>query len=167
MSGVGSGAWATADLNPVRRLQVIAGAAKNPMYAERYFDAPVDEVWGVAADLERELPHLVRGIRSFTFTTPQRERSSAVAVSSIGHRERFEVVMRPGWCLMQSRLIVGGMAATAEGDGTRFALLGRLRFPGGPALQGMRWFGTEARSQTILDRLQQRLATRGDGPWGD
>jgi hypothetical protein len=55
------------------------------------------------------------------------------AVSVVGHSARFEVVLRPGWCLMQSRHVVGGMAAVPDGEGTRFAVLGASRVvPGRP-----------------------------------
>ena len=40
------------------------------------------------------------------------------------------MVLRPGWCMMQSRFLIGGMAAVPEAGGTRFALLGGLRLPG-------------------------------------
>jgi hypothetical protein len=39
------------------------------------------------------------------------------------------VVLRPGWCVMQSRFLIGGVAAVPEADGTRFAFLGGLRLP--------------------------------------
>ena len=48
----------------------------------------------------------------------------------LGNRGAFEVILKPGWCLMQSRLVIGGLAATPEDGGTRFAGCGTLRLPG-------------------------------------
>jgi hypothetical protein len=160
--GTGGGWPAAAGLDPVRRLVVLAGAAGRAVYAERYFDAPVDEVWRVASDLEAELPQVVRGLRSFTLAAAPEaelpERFTATAVSRLRHRERFDVVLRPGWCLMQSRTVVGGMAATRQGSGTRFALMYRLRVPGGRGLQ--RLMKARARADAMLDRLGARIADR-------
>jgi hypothetical protein len=162
VTGVVSGSWPTAELDPVRRLRVLAGANGRALYAERYFDVPLDEVWRIASDLEHELPRLVGGLRSFTPALPAGpagsgppERFTATAVSRLRHRERFDVVLRPGWCLMQSRLLVGGMAAAAEGSGTRFALMYRPRLPGGAVLRRLPRSG--ARAGAMLDRLGGRI----------
>lgn len=164
MTGAPEARWPEAGLDPVRRLRVVAGTAAHPVYAERYVDAPVAAVWRVAADLEHELPLLVRGVRSFTPSDAGRagaERFSATAVSTLRHRERFDVVLRPGWCLMQSRLLLGGMAAVPEGAGTRFALLYALRVPGGSAVPLLRLLGGRSRSSAVLDRLAARVAAGG------
>lgn len=158
---------AESGFGPVRRLRVLAEAGRHPMVAERVLAAPFGPVWAVAADLEGELPGLIGGLRSFT-VTPGGERSSAVAVSVLGHRERFEVVLRPGWCLMQSRSVVGGMAAEPLPDGTvRFALFGGLRLPLlGPA---SRAFPRRARrrAETLMDRLERRVhELNGTAPEG-
>jgi hypothetical protein len=161
MTDVVGSAWPAAGLDPVRRLKVIAATARHPVVAERYLDAPVAEVWRVASDLEGELPRIVKGLRSFTRTGrdgPEAERFSAVAVSTVRHRERFEVLLRPGYCLMQSRVLLGGMAAVEEGPGTRFALVYAFRFPGGGTLQGLPPFRSAARSAAMLDRLEERVA---------
>lgn len=176
MTGVAGGSWPTAELDPVRRLKVLAGAGAGgrAAYAERYFDLPPDEVWRVVSDLERELPLLISGVRSFTPAPDAAaraaaageggglpERFTATAVSRLRHRELFEVALRPGWCLMQSRMLVGGMAATAEGPGTRFALMYSLRFPGGAGV--LRLLGAGARAGAMLDRLGGRLGVRRAG----
>lgn len=73
---------------------------------------------------------MIGDIRSFNVTSAAGERLEARARSPLGMRARFDVVLRPGWCLMQSRFVVGGMAAVAERDGTRLAFFGGLRLPG-------------------------------------
>ncbi|MFI0939822.1 hypothetical protein [Streptomyces sp. NPDC021020] len=167
MTDVVDSAWPAVELDPVRRLKVIASAARRPAVAERHLDAPLADVWRVAADLEGELPGIVGGLRSFTRTGavaapaadgPGGERFTALAVSSLRHRERFDVVLRPGWCLMQSRLLVGGMAAVEEDSGTRFAMMYAFRFPGGGLLRGFGRLGAAARSRAMLDRLERRVA---------
>jgi hypothetical protein len=111
------------EVDAVRRLRVLAAARRAPLYAEDLFQVPYDRVWAAAADLESSLPVLVRPMRSFTML----DASTGRAVSRLGHRARFDVVLRPGWCLMQSRYVIGGMAAVAEGEGTRVAVLGASR----------------------------------------
>ncbi|NEA53992.1 hypothetical protein G3I60_07450 [Streptomyces sp. SID13666] len=173
--------WPRAGLDPLRRLKVVAGASKHAFYVEHHFDAAPDQVWAVAADLEGELPHLIPGLRSFTAERaadrrtadrradddrraaddrPSDDRLSFRAVSVLGHRERFEVVLRPGWCLMQSRLLAGGMAAVPEGTGTRFAFFSAYRSPAGAALQWLRRPGARARGAALMAALQGRIDAR-------
>jgi hypothetical protein len=138
--------WPTVEVDPVRRLRVLAAAVHAPLYAEDLLDAPYERVWAAAADLEASLPVLVRPLRSFTLL----DASTARAVSVVGHGARFEVVLRPGWCLMQSRYVLGGMAAVPEGTRTRFAVLGASRALRAGALAPVgRRLGTG-----MLDRLR-------------
>ncbi|QKW20209.1 SRPBCC family protein [Kitasatospora sp. NA04385] len=163
--------WPTAELGPLRRLRVIASTARNPVCATRRFDVPPERLWEVVSDLERELPQLLPGVRSFTPEAGERPddgavggaaggRFRAVAVSRLGHRETFEVLLAPGWCLMQSRVLLGAMAAEPEDGGTRFGYLSAFRLPGGGALQALRRPGAGARSEALLDRLGARIAAR-------
>jgi hypothetical protein len=74
----------------------------------------------------------VRRMRVLAAATPSiaGERMTALARGRLGQRARFDVVLRPDWCVMQSGFLIGGMAAIPEADGTRFAFLGALRLPG-------------------------------------
>ncbi|MFI7007048.1 hypothetical protein [Streptomyces sp. NPDC050145] len=164
MSG---GGWPTAELDPVRRLKVIAAASGRPVYAERRFAFPVERVWAVASDLENELPLLVSGLRSFA-VAPAGEGGRAAAgdrfegraVSALGHRERFDIVLRPGWCLMQSAVLGSGMAARADGDdGCLFAFYSSLRIPGGQLADRVRAPWSARRAERMLDRLAERVAS--------
>jgi hypothetical protein len=157
MTGAANSGWPTAELDSVRRLRVIASATRHPTYAERYFDVPLEQLWSVVSDLEHELPHIVPGLRSFTLTGGDGDRLPGQAVSSLGHRERFDVVLRPGWCLMKSRILTGGIAAVADGAGTRFAFFSSLRFPGGQVVGRVRRFRSAKRSGALLDRVQRRV----------
>lgn len=121
--------WPVAELDPVRRLRVIAAVTPGTTIHETVLAAPLVSVWAVAADLENELPRwLFPDIGSVTVTRAG-DRLEALVRGHSGLRARFDVVLRPGWCLMQSRFLLGGMAATDEGGATRFAFLGGFRGP--------------------------------------
>ncbi|HEX6523654.1 MAG TPA: SRPBCC family protein [Streptosporangiaceae bacterium] len=123
--------WPVADLDPVRRLHVLAASVRFPVYfGEVVLPAPVEQVWEVVSDLERELPRCLPTVRSARITQVEGERLELFAVGTLGQRARFDVVLRPGWCLMRSRFVLGAMAAVPEADGTRFAALGGFRLPG-------------------------------------
>jgi len=152
--------WPAAGLDPVRRMRVLAATTPGVAYAEKLIPAPFDAVWDAASDLEHELPRMVTDLRSFKITSARGERMTARARGRLGQRAGFDVVLRPGWCVMQSRFLVGGMAAVAEEGGTRFAFLGGLRLP------GMRLIGPlirpAARKLALrpISRLEHRLRTR-------
>lgn len=149
--------WPVAEFDPVRRLRVIAAATPGAALHERVLDEPFDTVWAVAADLEGELPRwLFADIRAVRVSPTG---SEARVVGHSGLRARFDVVLRPGWCLMQSRFLLGGMAAAPEGGATRFAFLGAFRGPLrplAPLTSGLR--GPAARR--ALARFARRVADR-------
>src|SRR5262249_6547784 len=83
------------------------------------------------------------------------DRVEALAYSRFGMRARFHGVLRPGWCWLQSRFLLVGMAARAEpGGGTRVAVTGGIRVPRRAALVPG---GVEREGQRRLDRLARRL----------
>jgi hypothetical protein len=149
--------WPTVDVDAVQRLRVMAAATDAPMYVEEVIDAPFDTVWPIASDLEGELPRMVRAMRSFTIMDRQADTMTARAVSKVGHRADFDVVLRPGWCLMQSKYVIGGMAAVAEGNRTRFAVLGASRMVKGAAPR--RFLSPAGRNmgRSMLRKLRRRL----------
>jgi hypothetical protein len=133
--------WPDTDLDPIRRLHVLAAALPGARVEQTRLDAPFDFVWDLVSDLEAELPRIVRDVRSLTITrrtpaipnddpAPAGERLEAYARGYAGLRARFDIVLRPGWCVMRSRFLIGGMAAGPEGDQTIFAFLGGVRIPG-------------------------------------
>ncbi|TDD81633.1 hypothetical protein E1293_18335, partial [Actinomadura darangshiensis] len=119
-----------ADLDPVRRLRIMAESIPGATYAEQVFDNTFSEVWAIASDLETELPMLLTDVRTMRITRSDGEHLEAKAIGRLGQRARFDIVMRPGWCWMQSRFLHGGLAATATSKGTRVAFTGALRLPG-------------------------------------
>ncbi|MEU6238957.1 SRPBCC family protein [Kitasatospora sp. NPDC047058] len=122
--------WPVAAFDPVRRLRVIAAVTPGASVRETVIDAPFDRVWAAAADLEDGLPRWLPDIRSVRVTGGRENgRAEALVVGHTRLRARFDVELTPGWCLMRSRFLLGGMAATPEQDGTRFAFLGAFRLP--------------------------------------
>lgn len=149
--------WPTADLDPIRRLQVMAAVTPGTVLAERVIPEPFDRVWAVASDLEVELPHLIRDFRTVHVTAAADERLELRVRGYLGQRARFDVVLRPGWCWMQSRLLLGGMAAAAHPDGTRFAFLGGIRVPGIRIAQTVVERAGEPIANSVLERLALRI----------
>ncbi|GGW80496.1 hypothetical protein GCM10010503_67380 [Streptomyces lucensis JCM 4490] len=155
--------WPTAELDPVRRLRVMAAGLNAVMYADAHVDLPMTDLWAVASDLEGELPHLVPTLREFRCRPLGGDRQLGWAYGLLGHSARFDVQLRPGWCLMQSSCVVGGMAAVPEGSGTRFAVLGGLRQPWSAPLQrALRPLG-RARGLLMVDRAARRAVIRAGG----
>ncbi len=156
--------WPVTDLDTIRRLRVLAAAVPGAVIAETVLDAPFDQVWEVAADLERELPAYLPDVRSWHITRRDGERLEAYARGYVGLRARFDVALRPGWCVMRSRFLLGGMAAVADGERTRFAFLGGVRIPAqrafAPALAA---FGRWA-APRVLDRFAERVKRRAAHP---
>jgi len=146
-------------VDAVTRLRLLAAGLHTTLYAEERLELPYDRVWAVASDLAGELPHLVPLLREFRVPPGDADRKRAVAVGPLGCRSAFEVRLTPGWCLMQSRLVVGGMAAVPEGDGTRFAMLGAAR---PAALRPVQWayaLGAH-RSRAFIRKVELRAAVR-------
>jgi hypothetical protein len=144
--------WPVADLDPLRRLRVLAAATPGAELTEWVIGAPPERVWLTAGDLEAELPRLIRDFRSVTVSPGHGERLVMTARGYLGQRARFDVVMSPGWCWMQSRFLVCGMAAVPDPGGTRFGFLGGLRVPGAARLHPL--LHLIGPSAVRLDRLQ-------------
>lgn len=154
--------WPIAEFDPVRRLRVIAATTPGATIHERVLDARLEQVWAVAADLEGELAQwLFPDVRTVRLTHPKPEQTVATVIGHSGLRARFDVVLQPGWCLMQSRFLVGGMAATPEqADGrTRFAFLGGFRGALRPIAPLTRPLSGSA-GRHALDRFTERVEQR-------
>jgi hypothetical protein len=152
--------WPVADLDPVRRLRVMAAAIPGADLTEWTIDAPPELVWQVASNLQVEMPRLVRDFRSVTITPGPGGRLVMHARGYLGQRARFDMVLRPGWCWMQSRFLLCGMAAAPDPSGTRFGFLGGIRAPGATLLHPLlHLIGPAA---VRLDRLQTDVHRRLD-----
>jgi hypothetical protein len=148
--------WPIAELNAVQRLHVLASAT-GATYATTTAHAPIEQVWAVIEDLEHELPHLLPDVRRFVITSRDQDRLQGEATGYLGLRARFEVVLRPGWCVMQSRRLLGGFAATTTIDGTEVAFLSRLRVPGRSVLAPILDPLAASLAKRVLERLEARV----------
>ncbi|MEU8616533.1 hypothetical protein [Streptomyces sp. NPDC048623] len=148
-------------LDPVRRLRVMAGAVRGARLVERVLPADPAAVWAVMSDLEGGFDGfggVQPDMRSVRVLRVNGDRVEALARSRYGMRARLHGVLRPGWCWLQSRFLVVGMAAAPEeGGGTRVALTGGVRVPGRAALVP---FG----ARRELERGMARLAARFPAP---
>jgi hypothetical protein len=122
--------WPVGELDDVRRLRAVAAAFPGVLLEEAVLPSPFEDVWTVLGDPERGFPGLVPDVRSLRVTERHGERMRATVHGRSGLQARFDMVLRPGWCLMQSRFLVFGMGAVREGDVTRFAYMAALRVPG-------------------------------------
>src|SRR5262249_61673304 len=93
--GVAGMTWPAADLDAIRRLRALAAAVPGAFVAETVIDAPFDQVWAVAADLEHELPAYLPDVRSFTITRRDGARLPARPRRHAGPRAPVGLVLRP------------------------------------------------------------------------
>jgi hypothetical protein len=147
--------WPRAELDAVRRLRVLAAPIRGATVTERVVDGSVERVWALLSDLEGSFCDIQPDMRKVRVLHRDGDRLVALANSRYGMRARFDGVLRPGWCWLQSRFLLIGMAAAAEpGGGTRVALTGGVRVPGRAALVPI---GVRREAERALDRLQRRL----------
>lgn len=125
--------WPTTDPDPVRRLHALAAAVRNAHVSKRVIDAPVEVVWPLVADLEGAFGRIVTDMAHVRVISRDGERIEALARSRLGLRAHFTGVMRPGWCWLQSRFLLLGIAATGSAPGrTTVAMTGGCGCRGGP-----------------------------------
>jgi hypothetical protein len=126
--------WPTTDLDPVRRLYALASGIRGAHVTEAHVDAPFERVWSLLGDLEGGFGQVVTDMERLHVVRRQGERVEALARSRYGMRARLRGVQRPGWCWLQSRFLLIGVAATSDGPGTRVAFTGGVRLPSRAAL---------------------------------
>ena len=132
-------AWPTAELDPVTRMRALAAGLPHVAASQTIFEAEFDRVWELVADFERYTARVEAAVREARIVEREGDRlilDVRGPLPAIPAWQRFDVVLRPGWCLMSSRLGDVGMAACPEGPGrTRYfhfegsSLLGRLVKP--------------------------------------
>ncbi len=142
----------------MQRLRVLAAPITGAVVTERVLNAPIERVWALLSDLEGAFGHLQPDMRNLRITQRSGDRLEARAHSRYGMRARFDGVLRPGWCLLQSRFLIIGMAAAPEpGGGTRVALTGGTRIPGKAMLFPI---GVRREARRSLDRLEHAINER-------
>jgi hypothetical protein len=152
--------WPVAELDPIRRLRVMAASLPATALVEVVVAAPLDLAWATAADLETSLPLMIRDFRSVHIVETETDQLRMDVRGKLGQRARFDVVLRPGWCWMQSRLWVGGLAAVdqpGEPAGTRIGFLGGLRIPGARLLKPVLHSAGQRAARQGLTRLAEQI----------
>ncbi|MFE2288494.1 SRPBCC family protein [Streptomyces sp. NPDC059443] len=143
-------------VDPVGRLRIMAAAIPGAEVVEATLPAPFESVWAVMSDLEGEFGRFQPDMRTVRVLRMTGDRVEALARSKYGLRAHFRGVLRPGWCWLQSRFLIIGMAATPEpGGGTRIALTGGVRVPGRGAIVP---FGAKSELEQAASRLKERLS---------
>jgi len=142
-------------LDPVRRMRILVAGVPHAAFRERVLDAPFEDVWGVASDLEEGTPQWEKNVAALTVLEREDDRLEVEIRSPFGVRLRARAELRPGWCVMQGRLFAVGMAAVAEGARTRFAHFEALRVPGTGLLRPLLRHRIHHEFQA-LERLAQR-----------
>jgi hypothetical protein len=117
--------WPVAQLDPIRRLHVVASAFPNAAVGEIVVDRPFEEVWPWMMDFEHTLPRFDRAVRKAK-VLERTERGVKLLSWTRGNPIPFpfDVTIEPGWCLMRAaaRSFLVLMAAVPEGEGrTRYA----------------------------------------------
>lgn len=151
--------WPAADPDPVRRLHALAAGVRGAYVTERVVAAPLEAVWPLVADLEGSFGEIVTDMAGLRVTARDGDRVEALARSRYGMRAQLSGVLRPGWCWLQSRFLLIGLAA-APGDApgtTAVAFTGGVRVPGRAALVPV---GVRAEGRRSLARLAEAVRTR-------
>jgi hypothetical protein len=139
-------------LDPIERLHVIAAGIPGAAVVERVLDAPFDAVWATATDFEGALSGFEISVSGARVVERDGERVTLESrVPVLRFRQRVDIHLREGWCLMQGRGFVAGMAARPEGDRTRFAHLEAARVPGARLTRPL------IRAKMILTRELRRI----------
>jgi len=130
--------WPDVDLDPIKRLRVMARVLPGVWMEERIIDAPFDRVWEFASNLERA-PEFDTDVHSVKVVSREgdslRIKVRADVLGLALPPTSVAVELREGWCWMRSPLYVVGMAAVPEGDRTRFGHLEGVPLHGPPLVQ--------------------------------
>ncbi|MEU4195789.1 hypothetical protein AB0E69_28065 [Kribbella sp. NPDC026611] len=146
--------WPRAELTDVERFRALAAGVPGAVVTERVLQEEPDQVKALLADLDT-FAAIQADLTSATLLEQDGDRVVVLARGKRGQRARLTGQLRPGWCWLQSRFLIIGMAAAPEpGGGTRVALTGGIRVPGRAAIVPIR---VRQESTKTLDRLERLL----------
>lgn len=147
--------WPDLELDTVRRLRALAAGIPGAAVTERVFDTTADRAWDLMWGDGSRLIEFQPDMRSIEEFERDQDRVRMLVRSRYGLRARLEGTVRPGWCWLQSRFLLMGMAVAEEpGGGIRVALTGGVRVPGRAAIVPL---GVRRESTKSLDRLAAKL----------
>ncbi|NIK57886.1 hypothetical protein [Kribbella shirazensis] len=146
--------WPQADLTDVERFRALAAGVSGAAVTERVLPADPEQVKTMLADFD-VFSAIQADLVSVMVLDQDGDRVVLLAKGKQGRRARLTGQFRPGWCWLQSRFLIIGMAVTPEpGGGTRVALTGGVRVPGRGAIIPLR---VRHESAKTLDRLEELL----------
>jgi hypothetical protein len=149
--------WPQVELTDVERFRALAAGVPGAAVTERVLTAAPDQVKDLLADLD-VFATIQADLVSATLEERDGDHVVVRARGARGQRARLTGQFRPGWCWLQSRFLIIGMAVAAEpGGGVRVALTGGIRVPGRAAIIPIR---VRQESTKTLDRLQELLRDR-------
>ena len=120
-------AVASADIDPIDRLTILAAALPGATVRQRHIGAPFDAVWRVVADMEHATPRYEPGVAHVRVIERHGELLRVLVQDTGGREEMMDAKLRPGWCLMQSATLVIAFAARPVGSQTLLAHLEHRR----------------------------------------
>ena len=145
--------WPNVELTDVERFRALAAGVPGAAVTERVLAAPVERVKELLTDLDA-FATIQADLVSATLLERNGDRVVVLARGRRGQRARLEGQLRPGWCWLQSRFVIIGMAVAAEpGGGTRVALTGGIRVPGRAAIVPVRVRQESIKTMARLERL--------------
>ncbi len=154
-------AMASADIDPVDRLTILAAALPGATVRQRQIAAPFDAVWRVIADLEHAIPRYEPGVAHVRVIEQHGQLLRLLVQDTGGREEMMDVKLRPGWCLMQSATVVVAFAARPLGSQTLLAHLEhqRVQTPQPSQSQSHHRRAAQAKIDQELQTIE-RLATQ-------
>lgn len=84
------------ELDPIRRLRILAAMHPGCALAEALLDAPFDAVWAIAGDLEQGVPRYEPTVKDVHIVQRRGERIVLTAGDVRGRRQTFHAILRPG-----------------------------------------------------------------------
>jgi hypothetical protein len=125
--GIVNDTAASADIDPIDRLAILAAALPGAAVRQRRIAAPFDAVWRVIADVEHATPRYEPAVAHVRVIERRGELLRLLVRDTGGGEEMMDAKLRPGWCLMQSATVVVAFAARSLGSQTLLAHLEHQR----------------------------------------
>ena len=114
-------AWPEVVLDPVSKMRAVAAGLPYCAVRETVLDAPFDRAWNFIVDFENSTAKIEGVVTRVEILERRGETLRLRSRMLPGYWMEANVILRPGWCLMNSRMGQIGMAARPEGsDQTRF-----------------------------------------------
>ena len=111
---------------PLDRLRLLA-AGTGGLFVEREMSFPAAQVWSIASDFEGAMSGVLPDVQRLRVRSRRGGEVGLELSGRLAQGVRFDAVVGDNWWLMQSRLLIGGLAVAKDGRGSRVAFLGALR----------------------------------------